>query len=1057
MCSFCRFNDIVRHVSGILKSTISNNFLDAVNLLQRLAVSAGGVLRARGNYDFIREKVNDIEEEDYRHMVNLYKPGIMRPKDITFLLAPEALITYLVDVAMVTESTVVTRCLLNCIFSLACSDSILNVLTVVCATCGKFMKYLVERLEDSDHTVATYALSCFLQLGVMQAGRDALTTTELQEFLKPLIATSANYNRPHYQRAMLITAAMARTRECRFYNATTLPHLLSEPGELENLVIMDFLGTYKIPDFSQKHNYASLSILPTDYDSALKSSQMTDIYGSMQMCDFLTHPQEEQYFYSLSWDKISAICSILEGISTSPCTATAMFSAGTVRFIAATISLAKFEIIGKEMSEKRVSLLLSGMIAAANCLTNLCCTDEVIADSPFDHLTSSERFYDERAKYNTTTLQFESLLSHDHVNADIIIRGFEASGVADALCFFLSTMSIKVHNLTPKNRNFIENAALSSANLLSAYARMLIRMNSDHPELSTLIGAGPHVSKIIISLKDNFGVSSKMTSYLQSMCQLLVSLTASNAVTQEAIHHWSLFPALASHLPGPLSALNSVSTSAHRVNMGNIPAAYFDVLTSLCKIERGKIEILNGGYLRRALDKVHVLQNELEKPDELAGWKRLISLKCPVPPASKSRIETIACLRLIEACANYHNPSAGNANNLIFSHSYDIVGVCKGIIAIDECPRTDQGYIVALSVLKTISDDYAQCSEPFKEHGILDIMWNLLRVCETLPPVVLETCLHLINNQASGPVPALVLTKLKAMDETLTRCARLVSVHSKWITEIKWKILDIECGPSSKKDQQINRHAYNEELEVTDDFSVELSVALSRASGHDRKGHSSSGLEVYGLGSTEQNSASNSINSAETELSQDPRYYGTYHVCGVSTCGSLRFPGSPGKHGRFLCLSVEDQESAMQSLPQCALPTNEEIRDLTENDKRNTLFTLEVSRLTESDPEFFRMLERNKQAAGFTEKYPRAQRPLIQTTEYVSSSPLSPILHTPTSSTFPSPSVAQNSTTFLETQLEKLTSNPGKLNDLSSMSNDKGFPCMNEKGMNAMQTLLQFR
>ena len=89
---------------------------------------------------------------------------------------------------------------------------------------------------------------------------------------------------------------------------------------------------------------------------------------------------------------------------------------------------------------------------------------------------------------------------------------------------------------------------------------------------------------------------------------------------------------------------------------------------------------------------------------------------------------------------------------------------------------------------------------------------------------------------------------------------------------------------------------------------------------------------------------------------------------------------------------------------------------LTENDKRNQLYTLEVSRLSELDPSFINMVQRNKSVVGYAEKprvlkttfsglpsstrklnsVPHLQPPLTLNTRSLSSS-LDPHLYFPSS------------------------------------------------------------
>lgn len=98
--------------------------------------------------------------------------------------------------------------------------------------------------------------------------------------------------------------------------------------------------------------------------------------------------------------------------------------------------------------------------------------------------------------------------------------------------------------------------------------------------------------------------------------------------------------------------------------------------------------------------------------------------------------------------------------------------------------------------------------------------------------------------------------------------------------------------------------------------------------------------------------------------------HGSYGYCGVSSCGSLRFPGTPDKHGDFQGLSEAEVSSRLLRLPLCSpsRKIHQEFAGLTENDKRNELYLLEVSRLSARDENFRNMVLKNKASFGLTEK-----------------------------------------------------------------------------------------
>jgi hypothetical protein len=349
------------YVSKSLNALVSNMYLDAVNIIQRLGIHASGIYRAKGRYNFVRPRVDETEETNYLFLLEQFGKEIS-DKHLANLLAPPALLAQLAADLLVVDSIIIVRCLLHCFYTLSCSDCYPNVLMEVVAFGGRLMKFLVDKLEDSDYTIATYALSILLQLCTLEAGRDALMTSQLYKFISPYIFTTNDYTRIVYLRALLVAVALCRQRDGRAYDPDTFPTSVLQPGVLDNLIFLDYLETLKQPPLGEEHNIVSLSLLPTDQECARCSSLLINFSGAMQLADYLCHPDDEHYFYQISWDKISSICAILEGISGAPETAWAMFSSGTVRFLVNTLNLSKFELIGKPMTDKRMALILSGVV-----------------------------------------------------------------------------------------------------------------------------------------------------------------------------------------------------------------------------------------------------------------------------------------------------------------------------------------------------------------------------------------------------------------------------------------------------------------------------------------------------------------------------------------------------------------------------------------------------------------------------------------------------------------------------------------------------------------------
>ena len=434
-------------------------------------------------------------------------------------------------------------------------------------------------------------------------------------------------------------------------------------------------------------------------------------------------------------------------------------------------------------------------------MKNLCETDYIEEEEPFAHLTGIEKFFDQSLKFNTGTLVFENNLTLDHVNAKIIIHGFDCTDISGSLSFFLSTMNTVNHNISPNNKTLQENSSLAAANLLAEYAMMLTRIDPNHPEIFSLGSSSPTAINIIAKVKVNYGLSHKMVLILDSMCKLLIQLTTNSAFAVEAIQKHNITSVLSIHLPHPLAGIiddtktDNQKMKSYYEELGYLPPSFFDLLTSLCKLELGKIEVINKGFLRRTLDKLYVVKNYLEKPETLVEWKKIIREKKTIPEVSLERIEFVSCIKLIEKCSNFHSQLSGNANDLILSPFYDIVKVCKDVVKSKECPRTDHAYLISLTLLNTLSKDFAHSFEQFQKHQIIEIFHDEIKVSETLPPVVLGTIFECIFNLVSGPQTKKSIDLLKSLQPSIQRTLRLLPNYFKIITDINFKLLDIEHGP----------------------------------------------------------------------------------------------------------------------------------------------------------------------------------------------------------------------------------------------------------------------
>lgn len=259
---------------------------------------------------------------------------------------------------------------------------------------GTLTRTLIAFLEDSDATVASYAMSVFLQVCTKAYARDMLwhilDTLDMTSLICSLIqSVPYAHNRMPYLRGVLISAALCRQDNWWSYNPASWPQEMSPGGMLETMIYMDFLKTLKGPThFStqrclESHNLASLAVMDTRHSAAVSLSLRVSKLGAQSLANFFCHPEDAFYFSSLPWDKRAAATNILEGLSKSALAASGMYSDGTLLFLAQCIIAAKDEFSDTEaaLSENRVTLLLTGAAAAMRCLTNICDCDRPSDDT----------------------------------------------------------------------------------------------------------------------------------------------------------------------------------------------------------------------------------------------------------------------------------------------------------------------------------------------------------------------------------------------------------------------------------------------------------------------------------------------------------------------------------------------------------------------------------------------------------------------------------------------------------------------------------------------------
>ena len=126
-----------------------------------------------------------------------------------------------------------------------------------------------------------------------------------------------------------------------------------------------------------------------------------------------------------------------------------------------------------------------------------------------------------------------------------------------------------------------------------------------------------------------YGKAAKTFDILESLCSLLTRLTVPLPGADSAINSWGVLAALRVHMPNPISGMPSqaIDDDLYRQGLGRLSASYFELCSNLCQTDQGREAMLTDGYLRRAMEKLTIIQPLLDSPsakEELLQRKTLI-------------------------------------------------------------------------------------------------------------------------------------------------------------------------------------------------------------------------------------------------------------------------------------------------------------------------------------------------------------------------------------------------------------------------------------------------
>jgi len=446
------------------------------------------------------------------------------------------------------------------------------------------------------------------------------------------------------------------------------------------------------------------------------------------------------------------------------------------------------------------------------------------------------------------------------------------------------------------------------------------------------------------------------------------------------------------HLPHPNFGVGSSEEEAYRDAIISMPISIIRLLAEMCQSDRGKSSCLTDGFLRRVLDKLHVLNTQLETNDTLQVWSDYLKT------AIKSRFEedkdwqpsltrriVCQCIRVIERCANFTSIAVGSSNDLILDTSrYDVTGILKGIVEKEACPKADPAYLFALQALAKLAEDTVRLDENFSKIDILGLVRTQMSYVGTeLPESGVHSCLRIIKALASGHPNDYKLQQFFQFREVLGKVTQNHTSLQSTVRNVTWEMFissekasknvhgGITSGSSSKLEApQMLQSAWNgETFDYENDVilkeilqkmfisaglteesnalsSRQTSRQSSRNSSRQSSRHSSRNLSAVG---SSRRTSFDALQNPATDEDVYRAVSGTYDACGVTGCGSLKL-ANVDEHGKFRRMAPEKLSSLLLNVSQM------------------TNGVTNIAKLSAREPDLRNLILERKARSGFVDK-----------------------------------------------------------------------------------------
>lgn len=218
-------------------------------------------------------------------------------------------------------------------------------------------------------------------------------------------------------------------------------------------------------------------------------------------------------------------------------------------------------------------------------------------------------------------------------------------------------------------------------------------------------------------------------------------------------------------------------------NIDTLPPSFFHFLANLCLTELSINLMVSQGFLKLTIENLKRLHRLWVRNDETGSLL----------------IDIATNLLIISRCANYHKPSIGSANDVIFNPTSNVVEFCIDIIRISEYSTQNPHYIQAIYALSKLSEDKARCVTALYESDILKLLHSDLLKCRAMSAEIVERYVKLVYNLAAGLRIQSLAFQLLTLREPLFLVAR---VHPSLLDSVKdtvWAITENNLSSESRE------------------------------------------------------------------------------------------------------------------------------------------------------------------------------------------------------------------------------------------------------------------